>query len=187
MCIATLAAIGTGISSVGAIGGGIAQANSASYQGQVARNNSTIAKQNARYAASAGAANTEVEGLKSKARLNSVRAGIAANNLDVNTGSPAETQISQREIGGLDTAKVANNAALQVYGYESQSTNFKAQAAADEAEVTPDIVGGIFKGVGGVLSNASVDSLIGGEPSVPEPYQWMRSGPVDANGTGLVY
>lgn len=173
MCPATIAIAATAIAATGAITGGIAQANAAHYQAQVANNNSTIATQNARYAASATAANTEQAGLKARARQASVRAGLAANNVEIGSGSAADTQESQRKIGALDVAKTASNDALQVYGYESQATGYKAQSKLEESQVGPDIAGGFFKAAGVIGSNAS---LISGAPSVPDQYSWMQPG-----------
>lgn len=172
MCPATIAIAATAIAATGAITGGIAQANAAHYQAQVSNNNSTIAQNNARYAASATATNTENAALKARARQSSVRAGLAANNVDVNSGSAADTQVSQRKVGALDVATLAGNDALQVYGYESQATGYKAQSKLDESQVGPDIAGGIFKAAGIAGGNAS---LLSGAPSVPEEYQWMQS------------
>jgi hypothetical protein len=134
MAIGPAAAFATlGLQAGGQILGGIANANAAHYQAQVATNNATIAKQNANYSASAASAQIERAGLKARAQLGSVRAGLAASGVDVNSGSAADTQISEREIGQLDTATVANNAALKVYGYQMQGANFTAQRGRRQA------------------------------------------------------
>lgn len=187
--IAAFAALG--LQAGGQVLGGIANANSAHYQAQVADNNATIAKQNANYAASAAAAQTERAGLKARAQFGAVRSGIAASGIDVNSGSAADTQVSQREIGNLDTQTVANNAALKVYGYQTQATNFTAQSGLDESQVGPDIIAGITSAAGSAASHAELfssgstsPSAISGAPSVPPDYAWMQNGtgPVDDGG-----
>lgn len=155
--IATLAvgAIGSAVSAVGAISAGEAQASQASYAAQVARNNATIANQNARYAMEAGAAKTEDEGLRARARLASVRAGIAASGLDPNTGSAADVQSSDRTLGYLDTVRTQQQAAMQAYGYRTQSTNFTAEAGLDTARASADQTAGFTNAAGDLLSGAS--------------------------------
>jgi hypothetical protein len=179
MSIAVLGLLGTGLSAAGSIGRGIAQAQSASYQAQVAANNATIERQNAVRSAQAASAQTEAAGMKEAAKFADIRAGLAANNVDVNDGSASDVQSSQRQIGALDEATVSSNAALTTYGYQTQAVNEQAQSEADQAQVGSDIVGGVLKGGGAALGNADVDSglssLISGPPSVPPEYQWMQN------------
>lgn len=177
---AVLAVAGTAVGTMG-------QISQANYQAQIARNNAQIEKQNAAYAASAGAAQTEQSGLAERERLGQLRAGVAANGLDVNSGTPADLQVSQREIGNLNTRTVSNNAALQAYGYQSKATSYEAQAAMDKSEIGYDIAGGILKAGGQIAGSPSASnalgfgssgadaSLISGNPSVPSNYQWMQA------------
>jgi hypothetical protein len=208
MCIATLGVIGAGLSAGSSILGGFAAANSAHYQAAVAANNATVARNNAISAAGAASANNERAEMQAAQRNSTLRAGIAANNIDVNSGSAGDVQTSQRIIGGQDVATQAHNSALQVYGYETQATNYQAQSALDESQVFPDILGGLLKGGGTLLSNPDFDkaiggsgapapasgspepeatgppqSLISGPPSVPPQYQWMQ----DQQGNGSLY
>lgn len=180
MCPGTIAIIGAVSGAAGAVTSGIAQGNAASYQARVASNNAIIARQNAGYAA--GAASTQIEeaGLKASARDAGVRAAIAANGVDVNSGSAVDVQQSQREIGALDTATVANKSALQVYGYETQGTGFQGQSQLDRSEVGADYLGGALKAGGALAANPAVDSsfssLLSSTPRVPSDYAWMSSG-----------
>lgn len=186
MCVATLALVGAGIGAAGKLLGGVSSAHAASYQAQVARNNAVVAQQNAAYAASAGASQTEQAGLKARSRDAAVRASLAANGVDVNTGSAADVQVSSRELGQLDTATVANNAALEAYGYRTQATNYTAQAGLEQSQVVPDVLGGVLGAAGSFLGNSSVDgglsSLMGKNPSLGEDYQWMQGGGGDSGG-----
>lgn len=180
MCPGTLALVAAGAAAAGSVVKGVGSADAASYQATVARNNATIARQNAGYSAAAGSAEVTQEGLKTRAAGANVRAGLAANGLDVSTGSPADVQVGQREIGGLDTATVASRAAEQVYGYQTQATSYDAQANLDSAQVPFDIAGGALGAVGSLAGNPSVQSgfssLLSGAPSVPDNYAWMQSG-----------
>ena len=206
MCVATLAIAGAVAGAAGSIMGGISQANAAHYQAQVAANNALIEKQNAAYAASAGSAKTEQAGFQARAQLAQIRAGEAANGLDVNSGTPADVQESEHEIGDLNTRTVANNSALQVYGYQTQAVNYQAQSAADEAQVGGDIAGGVLGGIGKLAGSPAVQgavsgggggsggsmptasdvnpSLLSSAPTVPANYSWMQSSNNDVVGFG---
>lgn len=201
MCIATLALASAAISAGSAVAGGFASANAANYQGAVAANNATIARRNAAYSAGATSAQVTQAGLKAAQQNANVKVGAAANGLDVNTGSPADVQESQRKLGALDTATVGARGAEQVYGYETQASSFQAQSALDKSEAKNDITGGFLKAAGSLAGNSAVDSavsssfgpgasdaaaggagggfsgdtpsLISGAPTVPSAYGWM--------------
>lgn len=162
--MAFLPLVAAGLSVGGSLLGGISSAQAAGYQSKVASNNALTSAYNAEHAARASSVATEQAGLKARAQSANVKAGLAANNLDVNTGSAADVETSQRELGALDTATVANRGAEQVYGYTQQSESYTAQSRLDSAEVGPDIIGGIAGAGGSLLSSA---------PKVPQLYNWM--------------
>jgi len=166
--MAFLPAVGVIASAAGSVLGGVAQANQANYQAKVARNNANAAQQNAIYTAQASSVRTEQEGLKAAQRLAGVEAGLAANNIDTSSGSAAAVQESQHALGMQDVATVANEGALKVYGYEQERSNYTAQAKADKAQVVPDIVGGVLKGISTVASHAG-DLGIGTNSDAPDP------------------
>ena len=152
---------------------GVSSANAAGYQAQIARNNAQIARQNAAYSAEAGSAQITAAGEKARQQQSEVRAAIAANGVGVNSGSAADVQASEREIGALDTANVGGRAANQVYGYQTQASDYTAQANLDQSQVIPDIAGGVLKGIG---------TLAGGIPSLPNAFSWMGGNPTNASG-----
>lgn len=169
---AVLAATGAVVSAGSAVAGGISQGHALGYQAQVARNNATIAGQNAEYATQAGAVKTEQAGLKARAQLGQVRTSLAANGLDVNSGSAADVQTSQREIGALDQETVAHNAALETYGYKTQVAGYTDQSKLLNREAAFAPIEGAFKGLG---------SLISAAPGIADKFGWMQSGtPGDA-------
>jgi hypothetical protein len=180
--VAQLPGIGLGATLGGDIGGGIAQARAASYQAQVARNNALVESRNAAHAAQVTAVQTEDEGLKARSQGAQVRAGLAAQGVNVNSGSAADVQAGQRLIGALDQSTVANRGAEAVYGYQTEATGYQAQAKLDQAEVGSDVVGGILKGAGAAAGESpnipgGIASTISGSPSVPSAYQWMSQPP----------
>lgn len=202
------AAIAASVVAASTLVGGIASANASHYKATVAANNATIAKQNAGYAASATAAQTEDAGLKARSQSANVRAGLAASGVDVNSGSAAAIQTGQREIGNLDTQRVASRGGLQVYGYEAQSANFQAESNLDEKEAQFAVPAAILKGAGQFASldpgafgggggsggggSSFTDSpfnqsLLSGEPSLNGNYTHMYSSlnPTDPSESGI--
>lgn len=158
MCIATAAlvagVVGTAVSAAGAISQGQAASAAAHYQAQVANNNAVTANQNAQYAIQAGTSAATTKSLQSRAALGAVVAGEAANNVDVNSGSAKDVQVSQREAGELDTVNTMNNALLNAYGYNTQATSFKAEAGLKSAEASSDITGSEIGAAGTLLQGA---------------------------------
>jgi undecaprenyl pyrophosphate synthase len=118
------------------------------YEGQVARNNATIAAQNADYSRQAGQQQATITSMKGAAKGADIKTGLAAHGVDVNTGSALDVEAGQRETNELDTETVLNNADLQAYGYTTQAVNDKAQAQQDE-------VGGILGAAGTLVGSAS--------------------------------
>jgi hypothetical protein len=175
MGLPALAFAGLGLSAIGTIGSGIAQSQAASYQAQVARQNAQTARENAQYAEEAGATQTQLAGRKAAAELGAVRAGFAANNIDVNSGSALDTQVSERQAGLLSQESVANNALLQAYGYRTQATGYQAQAGLLQGQAETAIPGSILSGGGSLLSNAAL---------LPSKFSMWGSGGVDTGPVG---
>lgn len=155
-----LAVAGAAISAVGTISSAEASANSAHYGAAVARNNAIVANQNSDYAIASGLQKAETEGLKGASTLGKIKAGQAANNVDVNTGSANDVQVGSREASELDSETVLNNAQLSAFGYRSQATGFEAESKLKDSEADSDITSGFLKAGGGLLGSAS--SLPGG-------------------------
>jgi hypothetical protein len=166
-------------SAAGSIMKGVSSANAAGYQAQIARNNAQIARQNAAYSAQAGSAQITAAGEKARQQQGNVRAAIAANGIDVNSGSAADVQVSQRQIGALDVANVAQRAANTVYGYQTQATDYEAEANLKQSEVIPDIAGGVLGGISDLADGAS--HLPGGA-KLPNIFSWMGGNSKDASG-----
>ncbi len=148
-------AVGAGVSALGAMSSAHAQSANAAYSAQVARNNATIAGENAEYAIQAGQQKAYQTSMRARARLGAVRTGIAANGIDPNTGSAADDQTTQRETGTLETNQVAQNTAVQAYGFKTQETSFNAQAGLDTAASSEALTAGGYSAAGGLLAGAS--------------------------------
>ena len=150
--------IGALASAGGALMSGIAQGQAASYQAQIAANNAQIAQQNATYATEAGAAKAQQAGLQGAEQVGAVKASLAANNVDVNTGSALDVETGTREKSALNEYTVANNAELQAYGYRTQATGYELQSQLDQNTAESAPIAGALSAGGGLLGNASAMS-----------------------------
>lgn len=159
---AGLGVIGAGASAIGAIGQGEASAEAARYQAQVERNNAIVANQNAQYASQAGEVRAANEGLRARQRQAAVTASLAAGGVDVNSGSAEDVRRSQTVTGQEDVETTRANAALQVYGYRTQGTNFTAQAQLQDMQAEHDAEAGWISGLGGLLTSSSRIGFLSG-------------------------
>jgi hypothetical protein len=160
---------GAGVGALGAATQGEAQAAEARYQSQIARNDQIIAEQNAGYATQAGETATYDVGLRERAAAGRITSGIAANNIDVNTGSAARVRATQTEMGQLAEERTMASANLTAYGYRTQATSFGAQAQLEKAEAPLDVAGGFLGATGAVLAGAS---------NIPFKWSAMQNTPV---------
>ena len=147
--------LATGLTAYGQISAGQAQASQARYQAQVAANNAVIAQQNAAYAIQSGEARATDEAMKARQQQGAVIAALAASGMDVNTGSAVDIREGFRERGQLNVERTRNEAALRAYGYESQSSNFLADEALQQAAGRNARTAGFLKAGGTLLSGAS--------------------------------
>jgi len=145
---------GTGLQAAGALASANAQKKEALYNAQVAKNNAQIAGQNAQYASEAGAAATEGAQLKARAAAGALTSEIAANGIDVNSGSAADVRAAQNELGQYSVNQEAQKAALQVYGFRTQGTGFNAEAGLDEARAANAGPAGALAAGGDLLRGA---------------------------------
>lgn len=100
-----------------------AKANSQmyAYQARIAKINSDIDKQNADYARNKGEIDATQYGVKAAQQMGHIRAAQGASGLDVNSGSNADVQSSQRKVTSLDLNQIRSNAAKTAYDYDVQS------------------------------------------------------------------
>lgn len=153
---------GASIGALGAIQQGKAAKASATYNAEVATNNAAIAKQNASFAAQEGTANTEAAAMQNRAKVGAITANQGASGVDVNSGSSIDVRSSAAELGELNALTVRSNAARQVYGYQTEGTNYQAQAGLDTAQAANAMpaaaIGATSTLLGGVGSSASAYS-----------------------------
>src|ERR1700726_3196065 len=94
-----LGGAGAGVSAFGSLFQGDAQSNMYKYQAGVARVNAAVATQDANYAREAGEVEAPNAGMRTRAEVGSTRAGMAAGNVAINSGSGARVVSSEIAIG----------------------------------------------------------------------------------------
>lgn len=171
------AAIGT----MGALNSASASSANANYQAQIAKNNQITAEQNAEYATKAGQEKAAETSLKAREQQGEVTTALAASGLDIDTGSPADIRKTQRETGVLSTEQVVDAAALQAYGYRTNSASFGAEAQLDQAKAAQALSAGNW---------AATGTLLGGASSVGVNYTKLKNigalGGSSSSGTGFL-
>lgn len=150
-----LSAASTAASASASSKGGQAQNQNFAFQAQVARNNAAIAKEKGDYALEAGEQAGGNLSMKNAATVAKIKTAQAANNVDVNTGSARDVQISQRETGNLDAETVLNNAKLKDWGFRVEASNDEAQAKLDEMGGSQAARAGTLGAEGSILGGAS--------------------------------
>lgn len=156
---ATAAAAGAATSAAGAIQQANASQASAKYQSEVANSNAQIATQNANFAAASGEQQAAIQEQKTRAQIGSEEAAQGSSGVDINSPTESAVRKSTDELGQLDAQTIRSNAARQAYGYETQSTNFGNQSAADLSQGANAETAGDINAGGGLLSSAGNASL----------------------------
>jgi len=156
-------AVGSVTSAVGSVTQGRANSDAAMYQAAVARNNALVADQNAQYAIEAGRRSESAQRQKTAQLIGAQRASMAANGIDINSGSPLNLQADTAQVGELDALTIRNNAARQAYNFRVQAGDFEANAGL----LTMQAANAKKAGNIGAFS-----SLVGGASSVSD--KWLR-------------
>lgn len=150
----TLAAAGTAASVASSMQQASAAQAAAKYQSEVASSNQQIATQNAQFASASGEEKAAVQEQKTRAQMGAIEAGQASSGVDINSPTATAVRTSTDELGNLDAQTIRSNAAREAYGYQTQSTNFENQSAADISQGENAGVAGEFNAGSGLLSGA---------------------------------
>jgi len=150
-----LSGLSTVMGMVGGITQGQAAGRQAEYTAQVARNNQIIAQQNAEYASQAGETQAQAQDLKNRAQQGSIAASQSASGLSFDSPSLVDVREGAAQIGRLDTANVAQNAALRARAYEAQAADYGAQAGLQTAAASDARRAGTMSAFGSLLSGGA--------------------------------
>jgi len=125
-------AAGAGISGIGSLTSGKANAAAYRYKAGVALLNKQINEQNASWATQAGGAKAQVEGLKSREAIASTKVVQSASGFDVNSGSNEKVRETQTDVAQYDQNVISWDAAKTAWGYETKATTDVAEANLDQ-------------------------------------------------------
>jgi hypothetical protein len=162
MCVGTLGAIGAIASAGGALYSGIATSQAASYRATVARNNAAIANANATRAIAGGQQQAANQSLQNAAALGAIKTGLAANNIDVNSGSAVDLEASQRAKGQLDAQTTLQKSMVEAYGYRVNATSDTGEAQLEQDTATNAPIGASLASFGSLAGNSKFTTWIGG-------------------------
>jgi hypothetical protein len=117
------------------------QASAASAQGQYAKavdyENARLSDLEAKDATDRGQLDAQRQGLATRQAVGSSRAALAAQGVDVSSGSAADVQASESASGALDELTIRNNAAREAWGYTVQGVQQRREG--DVAAITGDM------------------------------------------------
>lgn len=164
------------LSAFGANAEGKSQKAMYGYQAQVARLNAAIDRQNAEWELAKGDREAVQYGMKAGQQFAAIRTQQAASGLDVNSGSAAAVQDSQRKIIQMDNEAIRENATKAAY-------NWNVKATMDENQANIYDYAGAQAEKAGKLK--ALSSIIGSVSSVSSKWSaGSQSGLFSGGGTG---
>ena len=140
------------------------------YQSRVTANNAALAEQDARSATAAGEQEAEVSRLRTGELVGAQKTAQAANNIDVNSGSPVAVREATQSMGDLDALTIRYNAAKQAYSDRVQSASYRAQSGLMRFGALTSAVGGGAKTYASYISGSNAltnQRLLFGQTGVP--------------------
>lgn len=166
---AGVSAYGASVESKGKQDALVADSQAAAYRAAVARNNQTIAAQNAEYSKEAGTTEVEAADRTSAALQAKQKVTQAASGVDVNSGTPIAVRQSSAELAELDRMTIMHNALLKSRGFDIEGMNYGAEAELQTSASASSLRARDTEETAGTVRVAS--SLIGGASSVSN--RWL--------------
>lgn len=152
MCAMALALIGTAVSAIGQMQAASAQAKMANYQAQIANMNAQIAEEEAKSTLDAGAREEQQHRMKVAMLKGNQRAAMAANNVDIGSGSPLEVLIDTAYAGEMDALTIRTNTNRNAYNKRVEAANLRAQSQLYKMEAKQARTGGMLSALGTLAS-----------------------------------
>lgn len=116
------------LSAYGAEKSGQASQQMYNYQASVSKINADIDRQNSEWTLTQGETQATQYGMKAAQQRGQIVASQGASGLDVNSGSNAKVQSSQKAITDIDLAQIRSNAGKTAYDYRTKATMDENQA-----------------------------------------------------------
>ncbi len=117
-----------GVSAYGQYKQGKAEQQTYNMQADISRQNAAIAQENAGLERSAGLEEQRRQRLKTSQLIGQQKAAMAANNINITSGTPLDVIQDTAEIGELDAIMIGFESERRARNYESQASNFLQQA-----------------------------------------------------------
>ncbi|MBF0164472.1 MAG: hypothetical protein HQM01_08265 [Magnetococcales bacterium] len=163
-----MSGIGAVTSMIGQQQSAAAQSAAAHYNAQVARNNQQIAQQNADLAQQEGQARLTQQRMKSRSLMGAQRAALAANGLEIGSGSALDLQADSAMLSEWDARMIQYNTDKSAWNYTVQGQDFGAKAGLLDAQ-------GTWASAAGNV--AGMNSLLGGVGSAADKlYMFKKDG-----------
>lgn len=140
---------------VGQLQAGTYAARTARYSAQVAQQNKALVREGAQDAIVQGQDQQRQLGRDIADRVGSQTARIAANNVDITTGSAARTIADTRMIGAEDQSSLSENIRRQVKGMQIDAWNFESETRARQSEARQAKTAAAFGAASTVLGSAT--------------------------------
>jgi hypothetical protein len=154
----------TVVSAAGAAASGVAAANQADYQAQVAKNQAMLASQKAEIGMNDASQKAAELGMQGRANMGKMAAGLASSGLDINTGSPKGVLEGEREITKIGSRDYAKAASYDWWSMKQQQVSAQAESELQKSKSEMSMYAGAV-GAG--------SSLIGGASKLNENYGWF--------------
>lgn len=139
------------LGAVGQIQQAQAQAAAARHNAKVQEMNAKIARDRARDAIERGAKEEQRKRMEVAKIIGQQKVAYAANNVDLNFGSPLDTVVDTAVLGELDALTIRTNAYREAYDHQVDAANMKAGANLSRAEARAASTGGFLAAAGTVL------------------------------------
>lgn len=148
-------AVGGVMGAGGSLLGGLGASESAKAQARIARQNAIIANNNANTALQQGLVKSQQDYQEGAQRMGMQRAQMAANGIDISSGSALDIQNATAQNTGQNVAADQWDANARAIDFRNQSTNYAAQAQSLKQQARGDIWNSALQAGGSLLGTAS--------------------------------
>lgn len=143
--------IGAGLSAVGSMQQGQANAQAAKYQAQVAKNNKILADRKAQDAIDRGKVAEQRQRERTRQLKGRQRAILAANGVVVDQDSALDITSETEAIGEMDALTIRQNAEREALGYRTEGMNFQASSDLYGAQASNEQSAGYIGAAGSIF------------------------------------
>jgi hypothetical protein len=147
-------AASSAVKGVGAIQQGNAAAGAATYNANVAAQNSQLLTTEANLTGAVGAQNVAASEQATRAKIGATQANQGASGINVNSGSSVDVRKSEAEVGMYNALNIRSQAARQAYGYTTEAAHQMGESALQTSAAKSDKTAGLISAFGDVLGGA---------------------------------